>query len=209
MSKWENAVVENVAREVGNAIITETGHDDWGHISRVANNALTIGRREAADLLVVRLGALLHNVHRWKFHTGNRMAVAVSAAERILNQCGAAPSIIGQVREIVDLFVYFLPEERTRTRRSLESKVVEDADILDGLGLVGLVREAAYGGVIHRPLFPITIISTEPLTSTTSTTEHMRQKAETLRRRLLTPTGVRLGEQRFQETLKLVKRLQT
>ena len=44
-----------------------TGHD-WWHIQRVRNTALTIAKEEQADLLVVELAALLHDIADWKFY---------------------------------------------------------------------------------------------------------------------------------------------
>jgi len=44
-----------------------TGHD-WWHVYRVWIMAKRIGHVEQADLLVVELGALLHNIAEWKLH---------------------------------------------------------------------------------------------------------------------------------------------
>jgi hypothetical protein len=51
-----------------------TGHD-WWHIERVLNNATAIAKREkGADLFIVQLGALLHDIADWKFHGGDDKA---------------------------------------------------------------------------------------------------------------------------------------
>ena len=47
-----------------------SGHD-WYHIERVRRTALAIGREEGADLFVVELAALLHDVADWKFAGGD------------------------------------------------------------------------------------------------------------------------------------------
>ena len=48
----------------------EGGHD-WFHIDRVFKNALHIAQTETCDLLVVQLGALLHDIADSKFHGGD------------------------------------------------------------------------------------------------------------------------------------------
>ncbi|HSP82210.1 MAG TPA: HD domain-containing protein, partial [Gillisia sp.] len=48
----------------------EGGHD-WFHILRVYNNALLIAQNESSNLIVVELGALLHDIADYKFHGGN------------------------------------------------------------------------------------------------------------------------------------------
>ncbi len=48
----------------------EGGHD-WFHIERVYKNALLIAKSESCDMLVVQLGALLHDIADSKFHGGD------------------------------------------------------------------------------------------------------------------------------------------
>jgi hypothetical protein len=50
-----------------------SGHD-WFHIERVRKNALHIGKEEGADLFVVELAALLHDIADWKFTGGDDSA---------------------------------------------------------------------------------------------------------------------------------------
>lgn len=47
-----------------------TGHDYW-HSWRVRNLAEYIAKREGADLFIVRLAALLHDIADWKFNKGS------------------------------------------------------------------------------------------------------------------------------------------
>ena len=52
-----------------------SGHD-WWHILRVWNTAKAIGEKEKADMFVVELAALLHDIADWKFNGGDEMAGA-------------------------------------------------------------------------------------------------------------------------------------
>ena len=47
-----------------------SGHD-WWHIYRVWKTAQRIGQAEGADLLIVELAALLHDIADWKAHGGD------------------------------------------------------------------------------------------------------------------------------------------
>ncbi|MDR9416048.1 MAG: phosphohydrolase, partial [Gracilimonas sp.] len=47
-----------------------SGHD-WWHIHRVRNTALKLGKKEQADLFIVELAALLHDIADHKFHGGD------------------------------------------------------------------------------------------------------------------------------------------
>ena len=56
-----------VKKQLANA---EGGHD-WFHTKRVFNTAITIAKNENADLLIVQLAALLHDIADSKFHNGD------------------------------------------------------------------------------------------------------------------------------------------
>ena len=47
-----------------------SGHD-WWHIVRVTKLALRLGKEEGADLFIVEMAALLHDICDWKFNAGN------------------------------------------------------------------------------------------------------------------------------------------
>ena len=65
-----------------------SGHD-WWHIERVRNMAVTLGREENADLFIVELGALLHDIADWKFHDDLE---GLRAAREWLESLNAEPS---------------------------------------------------------------------------------------------------------------------
>lgn len=50
-----------------------TGHD-WWHIHRVRNLAKRIARHEGADIFIVELAALLHDIGDYKFFQGDEEA---------------------------------------------------------------------------------------------------------------------------------------
>jgi uncharacterized protein len=47
-----------------------SGHD-WWHVYRVWKSAVKIAKREDANLFIVELGALLHDIADWKFNNGD------------------------------------------------------------------------------------------------------------------------------------------
>jgi uncharacterized protein len=66
----ENLINETIAfvkKELENA---EGGHD-WFHVERVYKNAALIANGENCDILIVQLGALLHDIADSKFYDGD------------------------------------------------------------------------------------------------------------------------------------------
>lgn len=121
-----------------------SGHD-WWHIHRVYVMALRIAQQEPeVDLFVVALGALLHDIADYKFHDGDE-AVGPRVAGRWLEQCGVEQKIIESIQEIIKT-ISFKGAKVATPMRTLEGKIVQDADRLDALGAIGIARCFAYGG---------------------------------------------------------------
>ena len=59
-----------------------SGHD-WFHIERVYNLAKFIGEKENADLFIVEMTALLHDIDDWKFSNGTKTNTTIT--EEFLN----------------------------------------------------------------------------------------------------------------------------
>jgi uncharacterized protein len=176
-----------------------TGHD-WFHIERVRNTALSIARDEGADLFVVELAALLHDVADWKFADGDHTA-SPRAARRWLEAMPVSPQIVEHVEEIV-ANLSFKGAGVATPMRSLEGQIVQDADRLDALGAIGIARTFAYGGhkgqAMHDPSIPPQMhASFEAYKSNVGTTiNHFYEKLLLLKDRMNTPTGRALATER-------------
>lgn len=111
-----------------------------GHMLRVLRLAEHIARREGADIEVVRLAAMLHDIaRRDEEETG--VCHAEEGARR------ARRLLEGYPPEVVEAVAHAIASHRFRGRvkpQTLEAKVLSDADKLDALGAVGVVRAVAY-----------------------------------------------------------------
>ncbi|MCK5781385.1 MAG: HD domain-containing protein [Flavobacteriales bacterium] len=129
-----------------------TGHD-WWHIHRVTKVAMQIGVKEKADLFIVELGAMLHDLGDFKFHDGD-ISIGPKMVTKWLNKVGADSVTIDKVVTIVEEISYKGAGVDT-PMSTLEGTVVQDADRLDAIGAMGIARTFAYGGSkgreIHNP----------------------------------------------------------
>lgn len=129
-----------------------TGHD-WWHIDRVCTNAVVIAKKEkCADMFIVQLGALLHDIADHKFHHGDEMAGG-RAAREWLTHAGADADTAEKIAHIVDNVSFTKGLGVTSCMRSLEGKIVQDADRLDAIGAIGIARVFAYGGHKGRLIY--------------------------------------------------------
>jgi uncharacterized protein len=204
------STIEQTAAYVKKVLADEgTGHD-WWHIERVWRMAKRIGRDEKADLTVVELAALLHDIADWKAHNGDS-AIGPKKASDWLNSLGIEPSIIKQVGQII-ANISFKGANVEQPSLSLEGKVVQDADRLDAIGAIGIARAFAYGGSKGRLLYdpmckPIEHQTADSYLNTNGTTiNHFYEKLLLLKDRMNTATGKAIAEQRHQFMLEYLER---
>lgn len=125
-----------------------SGHD-WWHIFRVRTLALTIAKSENADLFLVELAALLHDVDDWKL-AGNKKEE--NKVRNWLQSCGVEYQITEQICTIID-GVSFKGAGVNTSTNNLECRVLQDADRLDAMGAIGIARTFAYGGSRGRGIY--------------------------------------------------------
>lgn len=128
-----------------------TGHD-WWHMYRVWQLSKTIGANEPeADMYIVELGALLHDIADWKFHDGNEEAGPVAAREW-LESIEVDESVIAHIEDIIRT-VSFKGAGVASNMKTIEGKIIHDADKLDAMGAIGIARTFAYGGANNREMY--------------------------------------------------------
>lgn len=196
----QKLVIKNIEAEVKKQFLGEgTGHDFW-HIDRVRKVALKIGSQERADLFIVELAALLHDIADYKFHNGD-VTKGGKVAREILAGQSVEPSAIDHVCEIVDS-VSFKGAADTSKIESIEGMVVQDADRLDALGAIGIARAFATGGHFGRPLYEPDVkpnlnkSKEEYIKDRTNTINHFYEKLLLLKDRMNTKTGKQMAEDR-------------
>ncbi|HMR15699.1 MAG TPA: HD domain-containing protein, partial [Mariniflexile sp.] len=121
-----------VKKQLANA---EGGHD-WFHIERVYKNAMLIAKNESADILVIQLGALLHDIADSKFHDGDETIGPKMAREFLLKQ-DVDLQAIDHVINIIEN-ISFKGGNEAQKFKSAELDVVQDADRLDAMGAIGI-----------------------------------------------------------------------
>lgn len=146
----QSSLVPSTAAYIKDLFSGEASGHDWWHIYRVWQNALFLARQEAADLEVVQLAALLHDIADWKFQD-NQEDEGPRAARAWLEKQGAPESTILAVCQIIKEISYKGAGVAT-PMTSLEGQIVQDADRLDAIGAMGIARAFAYGGFKGREM---------------------------------------------------------
>jgi len=183
-----------------------TGHD-WWHTYRVYELARKIGQIENADLFIVELASLLHDLADWKFNDDNAGPIQ---ARKWLEELNVTEDNIIHICEIIkDLS--FKGAGVDTSMKSLEGKVVQDADRLDAIGAIGIARAFAYGGYKGKEIYnpeikPILHDSFEQYKNAVSTTiNHFYEKLFLLKDLMNTETAKAMAQQRHEYMKKFVE----
>ena len=174
-----------------------SGHD-WWHIHRVRNLALMIAKSEGADLFVVELAALLHDIDDWKLvDTG----VEEPKTRNWLRNCNVEENVADRICRIIE-GVSFKGAGVNTSTNDIECKALQDADRLDAIGAIGIARTFAYGGSRGRGIYDPGI-PPEMHTdfenykkSNAPTINHFYEKLLLLKDQMQTKMGRTLAEQR-------------
>jgi uncharacterized protein len=190
--------ISYVKQELANA---EGGHD-WFHIERVWKSAKTIAQTEQSDILVVELGALLHDIADSKFNGGDE-ELGPQKAEAFLTSLSLSDDIIQQVVFIIRN-ISFKGGNNLTTQRTLELDIVQDADRLDAIGAIGIARAFNYGGFKNRELYNpaikpnLNMSKEEYKNSNAPTLNHFYEKLLLLKDLMNTASGKKLAAQRHE-----------
>ncbi len=196
----EELLIEHTIAYVKETLQNAEGGHDWFHIERVYKNSLNIAASEEAHLLVVKLGALLHDIADSKFHGGDD-TVGPAKAREFLETQKVSEEIIDHVIKIIEN-ISFKGGNVQQQFRSIELDIVQDADRLDALGAIGIARTFNYGGFKNRPLYDpeikpnLNMSKEEYKASLAPTINHFYEKLLLLKERMNTATGRKIAEQR-------------
>ncbi|HEY6914811.1 MAG TPA: HD domain-containing protein [Paludibacter sp.] len=196
----EEIVIQNTITFVKEVLADAEGGHDWWHIYRVWKLSKHIATSEQADLFVVELGALLHDIADSKFHGGNE-DLGPQKAREFLSSQGVEDRVIAHVENIITN-ISFKGGNMIQKFKSLELDIVQDADRLDALGAIGIARTFNYGGFKNREIYNpeikpnLNMTKEEYKHSTAPTLNHFYEKLLLLKARMNTNTGKSMAEQR-------------
>ncbi len=185
-------------------VSSQEGSHDWWHVWRVWQMAGHIARAEGADLYLVELAALCHDLEDWKY-------LHEPTIQPLLGELEVDRSVVAQVLEICR-GISFKGAGVADEMPSLEGRVVQDADRLDAMGAIGIARCFAYGGSKGRALYDpgeIPVLHSnfsEYQNSGSSSLTHFYEKLFWLKDRMHTATARKLAAERHSYMVAFVER---
>ncbi|MFT7331741.1 MAG: hypothetical protein ACI848_001823 [Roseivirga sp.] len=213
MNFTEEKIIENTISFVKKTLENAEGGHDWFHIERVYKNSILIAKKENVNSLIVKLGALLHDIADSKFYDGDETLGPKIAREFLFSQ-NVDSTVIEHVVKIIEN-ISFKGGNITQKFTSDELNVVQDADRLDAIGAIGIARCFNYGGFKNRQLYNPEIIPNlkmskeEYKSSPSPTINHFYEKLLLLKDKMNTETGLRIAKDRHEYMLAFLNQFYT
>lgn len=191
-------LVAAVKAEAAKFFNGKQGSHDWDHTLRVLENCRAIGNELAADMTSLELAAYLHDIGRAEESKSrgkvSHAQIGAQVAQKILKKLGAD-------KERTNAVVYCVGCHRSKgdlVPESLEAKILFDADKLDALGAIGIVRLFLFanevGAGIHNK--ETDLAKTDAYSSEDTAFREFYLSVRFLKEKMMTDPGKRLAKSR-------------
>lgn len=206
---FDKDLFSRLREEIKEHFSNSRGSHDWDHTERVYNLCMHIGRVEKADLEILRLGALLHDIGR---EEQDRSRGVVCHAEKGAEQSRNLLERYGISRDKVSKVIHCIERHRFRGRKkpvSLEARILYDADKLDSIGAVGVGRAFLFAGEVGARLHRknITEHNSEPYSRDDTAFREFRVKLRKIKDSMLTDEGKKIAQERHRFMTEFFTRL--
>jgi len=175
---------------------------DFLHTMRVFELAKRIGEEENADMEILLASALLHDTGR--LQPGKHAENSGRIALEILKKLNFREEKIKKIIYAVSVHSY----AQGKIPDTIEGKILQDADRLDALGAVGIMRTYAYGNRnLYHPTDPF-YKTKRKLNDREYALDHFYQKLLELPLLMHTKTGKKIAGERKKFMLKFLEELE-
>lgn len=156
-------MIEDIKKQVYDLLNNDDSGHGYDHIERVLNMSLKFAKKEKADINLVSLIALLHDVDDYKLF-GVDNANNLTNAKKFMTTANIPLEIQNKVLSELSNFGYSKALKGIRPK-TIEGMIVSDADMCDCLGITGILRIYKYGLKNGKPFFDKDIFPIENITA--------------------------------------------
>jgi len=125
---------------------------DFEHVLRVYRNAERICKKEKANPKLILTSALLHDIVSFRKSDKRSKTSSTKSsivAKKILQKYNYLENEIKIITNAIESHSY----SKNQTPKTLEGKILQDADRLDAIGAIGIARTFAVAGAENRSFY--------------------------------------------------------
>lgn len=203
-------LIEKIKTEAINIFSTAKGSHDWEHTQRVFNLCMRIGKKEKADMEILQLAAILHDIGRGLQDKSNgkicHAEKGAILAEGLLKRYNVDKGKINKIIHCIETHRF----RNNKAPQTKEAKILYDADKLDAIGATGIGRAFLFAGEIGAKLHNdknVTIEKTKPYTKEDTAYREFIVKLKKVKDTILTKEGKRIAKERHDFMVQFFDRL--
>ena len=147
------SVINFISNDVKKIIENDSAHD-FEHIMRVYKNAKKLCKQEKVNEKLVLCAVLLHDIVSYPKSDKRSKNSSIDSAKKakiILKRYDFTENEIIIISDAIRDHSF----SQKKTPKTIEGKILQDADRLDALGAIGIARVFATGGSLKRPFYNI------------------------------------------------------
>ena len=189
--------MDNIIKFVKEELKNDHSGHDFKHIERVVNNAKKIMKVDGSNERIVLTACYLHDIIDKKIFNDIE-----SQLNKVITTLQNNNYLEEEIKEIIDIITSIsFNGGDFKELSTINSMVVRDADRLDAIGSIGIIRTIQYGTIHNREFYEDDNIKEVDdkycfNKSTNSTLSHFYDKLLKLESLMLTSEGKRLAKTR-------------
>ena len=191
-------------------VVGDDSAHDISHLRRVASTAMVIGAAEGANLRILTAAAYFHDlVNLPKNHPTRHEASSLSAARALEILPVQFPQFPREYYQAVAHAIEAHSFSAAIVPKTIEAKVLQDADRLEALGAIGIARVFYIAGKLGQALFDGAdpLAKDRPLDDKHYAVDHFRVKLLRLHETMQTNTGRKLARQNSDYLIQFLAKL--
>jgi len=179
---------------------------DFSHVIRVYNLAIRLQEKEGGDIDIIKVAALLHDLHHLSFKRDKTFVLGkeiLNEIEEILHEINFPKEKISAVLHCIEVHDDYSFTKQGNRAKTIEAKIIQDADNLDGFGAIGVARTFVFGGKHQRPMWDGKLINNQFYENekiNESSIQHFYDKLLKLKSEMNTKTAIQMAEVRHNFT---------
>lgn len=183
----------------------------WDHVQRVLALSERIARIENANIFIVKVSAVLHDIAREIEDKSDGKICHADLGSKIAYDFLIEERLNEYQTNIISQCIKTHRYRNNHAPSTIEAKILYDADKLDSIGAIGIGRAFLFSGEIGAKLHNTgaDIGSTKPYTEEDTAFREYIVKLGHLNQRMLTTEGKRLAQGRHDFMSVFFKRLQS
>ena len=142
-----NKIINQLREKVENYFNKDASGHNIDHLERTLNYAVYLQSQERGDLLVIGIAAFIHDIHRIMGAEQNRFVSpkeSMPVVEEIIKDLDISSEQKQRILYAIEHHEEYSFGDGVSVN-DIESKILQDADNLDAIGAIGIVRTFKYG----------------------------------------------------------------